>query len=100
MLNTFTASLSLLQWASEEDDHILELFTKLADLEVLHGQLYKRYSNQVESARQCYKAISKGEKHVQDLKKEYDAQQVKANKVRKQVLCLGVLSYCVKTNMS
>ena len=74
-----------MQWANDKEEHTLELFTRLADLEVLHGQLYKRYSNQIESARQCYKAISKGEKHVQDLKKDYDTQQVRANKVRKQV---------------
>ena len=81
----FTAGMSLLEWASDESDHIKELYTRLADLEALHAKLYKRYTQQIESARQCYKAIAKGEKHLQDVKKEYEVQQVRANKVRKQV---------------
>ena len=78
----------LLQWASDEDNHIKELYTRLADLQALHAKHYKRYAQQIESERQCYKAIAKGEKHLQDLKKEYGAQQARANKVRKQVRVL------------
>lgn len=76
----------MLQWASDEDEHCKELYTRLTDLDALYASLFKRYAQQIESARQCYKAIAKGEKQVQELKREYETQQAKANKFRKQVL--------------
>ncbi len=82
----FAASLSLLQWTSHQEEEVInELYTRLADLDILHSNIYKRFAQQMESVRLCYKEIAKGEKQLLDLKKEYESMETKTNKIRKQV---------------
>ncbi len=73
---------------TDDDEHQKELHYKLADLENFHAKLFRRYGQQLEVARQCYKDILKGEKHLQCLQKEQDAIEAKCSKLRKQVSSL------------